>query len=189
MNENGESSVKDHWQFELYKEVQNKLKAQQKLSLQDLPASIKKVLNHKNKMPEKLHIVGASGLIEAFLANVQSLQEYYDITLYQLFPLGPKNHHPWYTPLRKRKDRITDVLKPSVKKPSEQPPRNANLGRFLAALNKKEESKVQELDNSVQLIVAHSTNREVEAVVQHIKEHSRLMRNFAGRYCYPGTFS
>ena len=80
----GRVPVKDHWQFELYKEVQNKLKAQQKLSLQDLPASIKKVLNHKNKC-RKAHIVGASGLSEAFLANVQSLQEYYDITLYQLF--------------------------------------------------------------------------------------------------------
>lgn len=165
----GEFPVKDHWQFELYKEVQSKLKAQQKISLQDLPANIKKALNKKTKMPEKLHIVGASGLSEAFLANVHCLQEYYEITLYQLFPLDPKNHHPWYAPLRKRKARITDVLKPSIKQFSEQSPSNANLGRFLAALNKKEVSTDQEIDNSVQLIVAHSTNREVEAVVQHIK--------------------
>ncbi len=155
----GEFPVKDHWQFELYHEVQNKLKAQHKLSLQDLPASIKKALKNKIKMPGKLHIVGASGLSEAFLENVHCLQEYYNITLYQLFPLDSKNYHSWYAPLHKRKNRITDVLKPSIKISSEQPSSNANLGCFLNALNKKEQCNVQKIDNSVQLIVAHSTNR------------------------------
>jgi hypothetical protein len=137
---------------------------------EDFPALVKA---NQNKITQPIHIIGAINPIYIHLESLKYMKS--NIHFYQLFPydsIGNKWSEPIVSILNKRLNFIIDFFKiainPKNKSKKDKSEVTSNLEVFQSSLIDNTKDLPTFDDNSLQLIIAPSTKREIEAVHAHI---------------------